>query len=54
MARRLTSDGTRSARPWRTTPAAGSRVHRGTAGVVDHALHNHADHFIPWVVLGLF
>ena len=53
MARRLTSNGTRSTRPWRT-PAAGSWVHRGTAGVVDHALHNHADHFIPWVVLGWF
>lgn len=35
--------------------AAGSPPRRGGgSGVVDHALHNNADHFIPWVVLLAF
>lgn len=35
-------------------PSAGTGTRTGSNGVVGHALHDHAVHFIPWVVLVLF
>lgn len=35
-------------------PNAGAGTRAGSSGVVGHALHDHAVHFIPWVVLALF
>lgn len=40
--------------PRNTGPSAGTGARSGSNGVVGHALHDHAVHFIPWVVLALF